>query len=99
MARWVAIFEDDVAALWVRERHDKDHFAYLAQHRDRIQIAGGLRPEPGGAFCGGLWVIEAPARDDAARLCEDDPYYKLGLRRGYRLFAWGKAPVYADVVL
>ena len=58
-----------------------------------------MRPEPGGKFCGGLWVLEVESRAEAARLCEDDPYFRLGLRTGYRLYAWGKAPVYGDVIL
>lgn len=95
MARWVAIFEDDSFALKVRE----DHFDYLAQHLDRITIAGGLRPAPDVPHCGGLWVMEVQSRDEAVWLCENDPYFKLGLRKGYRLFDWGKAPVYGEVGL
>ena len=99
MARWVAVFEDDPAGAWVRERHEQDHLDYLDLNRDRIRLAGGLRPAPGEWYCGGLWIIEGASREDAVRLCEDDPYFKLGLRKGYRVLAWGKAPVYGDVVL
>jgi hypothetical protein len=79
--------------------HHEAHFQYLALHADKIRIAGGLRSEPGGTFCGGLWVLEIETRGEAVRLCEDDPCFKLGLRTGYRLYAWGKAPVYGDVIL
>ena len=91
MARWVAIFDDDPDAADVRRNHQADHFAYLDQHRDVIILAGGLRPAPGEWYCGGLWIMEVDGRDEAVRLCEDDPYFRLGLRRGYRLFVWGKA--------
>jgi hypothetical protein len=33
------------------------------------------------------------------RLCEQDPFFVRGLRRGYRLYTWGKAPVYEAVTL
>jgi hypothetical protein len=99
VAHWVAIFNDDPHALDVRENHHAAHFQYLALHAERIRIAGGLRLEPGGTFCGGLWVLEVESHAEAVRLCEDDPYFRLGLRSGYALYAWGKAPVYDDVIL
>jgi uncharacterized protein len=99
VARWVAIFDDDPKALKVRADHHEAHFQHLALHSEKIRIAGGLRPEPGGTFCGGLWVLEVESREEAVRLCEGDPYFILGLRTGYRLYAWGKAPVYGEVVL
>ena len=101
MARWIAIFEDnpDEQAGWVRRQHDQDHFAYLAAHAGKIRIGGGLREAPGQWFVGGLWVLEVASREKAVRLCEDDPYFKLGLRKGYKLYVWGKAPCYGDVVL
>lgn len=101
MARWVAVFEDnpDAEAGCVRRQHADDHFAYLAENRDKIVLGGGLRPSPDEWYCGGLWVMEVASRDEAAALCEGDPYFRLGLRKGYRLYAWGKAPLYGEVTL
>lgn len=101
MTRWVAILEDHSreTAGWVRDSHADDHFAYLAANADKIRIGGGLRPAPGEWFTGGLWVLEVDSRDEAVRLVEDDPYFKLGLRKNYQLFVWGKAPGYGGVVL
>ncbi len=97
--RWVAIFDDNQECESVRKEHAEAHFSYLATNRDRILIAGGLRPAPGEWYCGGLWVIEVDSRDDAVRLVEGDPYFRLGLRRSYRLLVWGKAPCYETVTL
>jgi uncharacterized protein YciI len=97
--RWVAIFDDNEDHEWVRKEHSAAHFDYLAQHREKIVIAGGLRPAPGEWYCGGLWVMEVNSRDEAVELIEGDPYLRLGLRRGYRLFVWGKAPCYQTVAL
>jgi uncharacterized protein YciI len=97
--RWVAVFEDDPASDWVRKQHADEHFDHLARHRDRIVHAGGLRPGPGEWFCGGLCVLEVPGGDEAAALGEQDPHFVHGLRKGYRLYTWGKAPVYEAVTL
>jgi uncharacterized protein YciI len=101
MTRWVAVFEDrlDAGAREVRTRCAEAHFAYLARHRDRVLIGGGLRPAPGECYCGGLWVIEAEGREEAVALCENDPFFREGLRRSYSLYVWGKAPGYGRVEL
>jgi uncharacterized protein YciI len=91
LTRWVAIFEDDPSADWVRKEHSQEHLDYLDAHKHKILLAGGLRQDPDGWPCGGLWVLEVDSRDDAVHLCEDDPYYKLGLRKSYQLFSLGKA--------
>jgi len=99
MARWIVLFEDNADAGWVRKNHAQAHFDYLAAHADSIVIGGGLRPAPDAWWEGGLWVMEVESRDEAVRLVEADPYFTLGLRKGYRLALWGKAPCYGEVKL
>ena len=53
-------------------------------------IAGGLRNEPGGAFSGGLWVMEVASKERALQLIAQDPYAAHG-NRGRVLKVWGKA--------
>ena len=91
MTRWVAIFEDDPAAYKVRKEHQDAHIAYLDRHREQVLLGGGLRPNPGEWYCGGLWVLEVASREEAVALCENDPFFRHGLRKGYRLCVWGKA--------
>jgi hypothetical protein len=101
MARWIALFEDhdeDISGP-IRKQHGQAHFDYLATHAEHIRLGGGLRRDPGEWYCGGLWVLEVADRAEAVALVEADPYYKLGLRKTYRLFTWGKAPCYGDVIL
>ncbi|MBM3471126.1 MAG: hypothetical protein FJX73_10120 [Armatimonadetes bacterium] len=97
--RWVAIFEDNEGKESIRKEHSNAHYDYLAANRDKIVIAGGLRPAPDEWFCGGLWVMEVDSREEAVKLAESDPFFRLGLRKGYRLLAWGKAPCYDAVTL
>ena len=101
MARWVAIFEDQPEEVTrpIRTSHAQAHFDYLAAHAGEILIGGGLRPGDGEWYCGGLWVMEVASRERARELVEGDPYFKLGLRNGYQLFVWGKAPCYGEVKL
>ena len=94
--RWVAIFDDTVEMNEVRVIHEPAHLDYLRKHEGEIVIAGGLRDEPGGLFCGGLWVMEVQSRMRAVELVEADPYFLHGLRR-YKLHVWGKA--FADKVV
>ena len=97
--RWVAIFDDNQTHDAVRKEHSAAHFDYLAANREKIVVAGGLRPAPGEWYYGGLWVLEVESREEAVRLIEQDPYFLLGLRQGYRLLVWGKAPCYDTVTL
>lgn len=97
--RWVAIFDDNAGLESIRKEHSATHFDYLNAHRDKIIIAGGLRQAPGEWPFGGLWVLEVNSKDEAERLIEHDPYFQLGLRKGYRLLVWGKAPCYGTVRL
>ncbi|WP_342360189.1 YciI family protein [Terrarubrum flagellatum] len=99
MPRYVVIFEDDSSRDWIRKEHNQAHFDYLGAHRDEILIAGGLRPDWGEWFDGGLWVCEAESKARVAELAEADPYFTLGLRKAYRIKGWGKAPIYDQIAL
>jgi uncharacterized protein len=88
--RWIALFDDPPGMLAVRRAHEPAHLAYLAAHEGEILLAGGLRDQPGGAFTGGLWVMEVASRERAVELIEADPYFLHG-SRPYRLQVWGKA--------
>ena len=97
--RLVAIFDDHTEREWIRKEHAKAHFDYLGTHRERIRLAGGLRESPEAWYVGGLWILEVESREEAVRLIEGDPYFRLGLRKSYRLLVWGKAPCYQAVTL
>ena len=88
--RWVVVFEDTPPMAAVRRKLEPAHLAYLREHAKEIVLGGGLRDVPGGAYVGGLWILEAASRDRAVQLIEGDPYFKAE-RRPYRLCVWGKA--------
>lgn len=91
--RFAAMFFDTLTPVDLDPDLTRAHFDYLARHRDRITLAGGLRPPAGGAFCGSLWVIEADTAAEAARLMDEDPYCLAGLRPDRRLYHWNAAPI------
>lgn len=90
--RFVAIFFDDLQPAAVEPELTRAHFDYLARIGDRLRDAGGMRAHPEAPFCGSLWVIEAEDADEARRLVAADPYCLAGLRPGYRVLQWNKAP-------
>lgn len=95
--RLVAYFEDSSGMMDHRAKHEADHLEYLKNNLKEIPIAGGLRPEPGGIFVGGLWVMEVESFERAEELIKNDPYYAPELRT-YKLLVWGKAHD-GDVIL
>jgi len=97
--RWVAIFDDNDGAAEIRKRHSAAHLEYLEANSHVIRLAGGLRPSPDEWYCGALWVLEVESRDQAVEIIENDPFFVHGLRKGYRLLVWGKAPCYGTVQL
>lgn len=88
--RWIALFTDTPEMLEVRKEREPLHLEYLREHESEILIAGGCREAPGGAFVGGLWVLEVTSRKRALELIENDPYF-VATYRSYRLLTWGKA--------
>jgi len=97
MPRWIAIFEDNAHALEVREKYREPHFQYLATHASKIRLGGGLQRTPEGPWVGGLWIIDADTREEAVQLCKDDPFFVHGLRKGYSLMLWSRAPGYGEI--
>ncbi len=95
--RLIAYFEDKPEMMEHRAKNEGAHLAYLKVNQTEIPIAGGLRPEPGGKFVGGLWVMEVESFERAEEIVKNDPYYQPNLR-DFKLLVWGKA-FDEDVVL
>ncbi|AHD09298.1 YciI family protein [Phaeobacter gallaeciensis] len=90
MTRWVVIFTDTADMLAVRSRQDlRDaHVAYAKKHPELL-IGGGLKPDPDGAFCGALWVVEVDSKAEVEELVTNDPFY-FPEHRTFEIFTWGK---------
>ncbi|MFT6657941.1 YciI family protein [Maritalea sp.] len=92
MTIWVAIFEDKPNTQHLFDENKVAHLAYLAAHSAQVKFAAGLCENEGEPSYGGMWVIKADRREDAARICENDPFFTGGRRAGYKLAAAHVAP-------
>jgi uncharacterized protein YciI len=88
---FIARFEDDPAAMHVRDEQTENHYAFLAEHSDQIIVAGALREDAAGTPIGALWIINAPDRATAEAIVDDDPFWINGLRRSRSLLHWSRA--------
>lgn len=73
--RWITFFTGTPEMMEIRKERQDLHFEYLKKHESEILIAGGCREVLGGAFVGGLWVLEVSSKERAVELIENDPYY------------------------
>lgn len=90
MPLFAAIFEDRADPDAIRAAHEAAHLAWLDRHRAAVRMAGALRPASGATPTGGLWLIEASDIEEARRICEEDPFFRAGLRTSYRLLHWSR---------
>ena len=88
---FVALFHDDRTRHRIREEQMEAHLAYLDREKEYILTAGSLREESDEAARGGMWIIDAPDRQEAERLCHDDPFWTQGLRKWVTILHWSKA--------
>lgn len=95
--RWAAFFTDRTDGAEIRAAHTEAHQAYLRKYKGRIALAGALRPEPGGAPSGGLWIFDAESRAEVEGIIAEDPFQIHGLRATSEVFAWGTAPGFEDI--
>ncbi|MBN9218761.1 MAG: hypothetical protein J0I79_12475 [Mesorhizobium sp.] len=91
---FAVLFEDNVElAHDARRRHMLAHLDFLESNSLAIGAAGPLSDE-GGIPAGGLWLVEAPGREQVERLVRADPFWPTGLRSAVRVLAWTQ--VFAD---
>ncbi len=85
---YTVLFEDnpDLGAV-VRKQYMPAHLAFLEKNAAKITAAGPLLSAAGQAE-GGLWLVEARGHDDVDALVKEDPFWRTGLRRSYRVLRW-----------
>ena len=54
-------------------------------------MSATMRRDAAGEAVGFVWLIEAASREEAVRLCQDDPFWQAGLRTSFELFHLTKA--------
>ena len=96
---FIARFTDKPNIAAEREKHLKAHFAWLDKNKDKVLLAGSLRPDVGGASLGGLWIIEANSKAEAEQVYQTDPFFANGLRANVELYHYVKANAERKVTL
>lgn len=94
---WLAIFTDDPERRELRPQLLNAHLEYLRAHVETIRLAGAIRHDPNSPWEGAVWIVAADNRNEVARLCEEDPFFIQGLRSGYQVFQWGRAPHFGAI--
>jgi uncharacterized protein len=85
---YVVIFEDDAARADMRQKHMREHLAFLEENAATIRAAGPLKDARGGSSAGGIWLVEAENADAVQALYEADPFWPTGLRKSVRVLEW-----------
>ena len=96
--RWIAILRNVPDRDALREKHLQAHLDYFDQQAGKITLAGSTTV-PGESFSnGGVWVLKGVSFDEARRICEQDPFFKAGLRASLDIFEFGVAPKFEQMV-
>ena len=88
---FIARFTDKPNVAELREKLLKSHFDWLDKHKDKVLLAGSLRPDVDGPSLGGLWIIEANSKAEAEQVYQTDPFFAEGLRAKVEVYVYKKA--------
>lgn len=88
---FAVLFTDKPGHGALRAQRLEAHVQWVAKHQHTVLVAGSLRADPGAVPRGGLWIVEAPSRDDVHALMRTDPFWTCGLRQGVEVLHWSKA--------
>ena len=96
---FAVLFTDKPGQGALRQEHLQSHIEWVAEHKDKVLVAGSLRHEQGEVPKGGLWVVEAESKVAVHELMKTDPFFIIGLRQSIEVFFWSKAlPDYQALV-
>ena len=88
---FIARFTDKPNIAELRDKLLEEHFAWLDEHKDKVLLAGSLRPDADGPSLGGLWIIEANSKDEVEQIYRTDPFFANGLRAKVEIYVYKKA--------
>jgi len=88
---FAVLFTDKPGHGHLRAQHLQAHIDWVAQNQSWVLVAGSLRVEPHEVPKGGLWVVEAPSKEDVRERMKTDPFYTCGLRQSVEVLHWSKA--------
>jgi len=97
MTRWIAIISNNQEIEDLRQKHLPAHMKYLESHPE-ITMAGSTTPNGAATSNGGVWVIKGVSYAEAVKICEDDPFFTVGLRKHVEVLEYRIAPWFEELV-
>ncbi len=95
--RWIAIFTNKPDTDALRAEHLAAHLQYFSL-QTKITLAGSTTPHGAKSSNGGVWVINGVTYEMAVKICEEDPFFIVGLRQKIEIFEYGVAPKFEELV-
>ncbi|KAJ56627.1 hypothetical protein ACMU_06700 [Actibacterium mucosum KCTC 23349] len=88
--QWVVIFSDTSEMVAARKEKDRidAHLSFVRTH-PQISGSGALTKRGKGAFCGGMWIVDAETVEEVERIIERDPLYDPRYRSA-DIYSWGR---------
>ncbi|MBY0410179.1 MAG: YciI family protein [Burkholderiaceae bacterium] len=96
---FAVIFIDKIGSGEVRNANLAAHIQWLEANREVIVVGGSLRSELTKTPKGGLWIANAPSKEQLDQLLKTDPFYTSGLRESYEILHWSKANAERQVLI
>ncbi len=79
---------DKPGAAALRAANRPAHLEYLKANDAKIQMAGPILSDDGGAMVASLLILNVPAKADAEAFVAGDPYTKAGLFASVAIAPW-----------
>ncbi len=95
--RWIVIFTNKPDSETLRAQYLNAHLRYF-EAQSKITMAGSTLVPGEEASNGGVWIIKGADYDEARRICEEDPFFKAGLRKDISIFEYRVAPIFESKV-
>ena len=95
------IYADQPERLADRSTHMDDHLAFLSALGNHLVASGALRETEDGVPQGGIWIVNALNKAEVEAWVQEDPFWKMGLRKSVRISVWAKAvwsPAFAECI-
>ncbi|MCF6302870.1 MAG: YciI family protein [Devosiaceae bacterium] len=95
--RWIVIFTNKPDTEDLRLRYLAAHMEYF-KNCDMVTLAGATTAHDTEVRTGGVWIIKGVTYDRAVKICEDDPFFKAGLRASMNILSYKVAPQFEETV-
>ena len=80
----------------LRQATRAEHLKFLDDNKHLLLACGAKLHDDGSDIGGGLYVVDVDTREEAERLIQADPFYRVELFERVAITLWRKAYVYGN---